>query len=170
VSHSAGGERVPNEVFRYLLPRERQVITVRRHPAVLLGSVGFLMSSAIGASLLTATRRRDVTAVRSAWGLSGLALAISAFRVYMWLSRYIVMTDTRLLEVKAFPAIKVTAIPVREINGIELHRSLIGRLLGYGTFVIKTSGADKKIRFLPYPEQLYLEVWGMLTPARDKEQ
>jgi hypothetical protein len=170
VNHSAGRDRVPNEVLRYLLPHERRVITVRRHPAVLLGSLGFLTSSAIGAALLTATRRRDVTAVRSAWGLSGLALAISAFRVYAWLSRYIVVTDIRLLEVGGFPAIKVTAVPVREIHGIELRRSLIGRLLGYGTFVINTSGADKKIRFLPYPEQLYLEVWGMLTPARDEEQ
>ena len=57
-----------------------------------------------------------MTAVRGAWGLSGLALAISVFRVYSWTCKYLVTTDNRVLEVKAFPAVKVTAVPVREIH------------------------------------------------------
>ena len=52
---------------------------------------------------------------------------------------------------------------------MDLHRSLLGRLLGYGTFVIKSSGPDEKIRFLPYPEQLYLEVYDTLAPRTGED-
>ena len=39
----------------------------------------------------------------------------------------------------------------------------------YGTFVVKSSGPDEKIRVLPYPEQLYLEVCDLLTPGNDED-
>ena len=42
-------------------------------------------------------------------------------------------------------------------------------LLGYGTLVIKSSGPDEKIRLLPYPEQLYLEMYGILAPENDED-
>jgi Bacterial PH domain len=62
-----------------------------------------------------------------------------------------------MLYVKGFTGIKVNAVLLRDVRGVELRRSWLGRLLGYGTFVIKSSGADEEIRYLPYPEQLYLE-------------
>jgi hypothetical protein len=164
-----GNDGVPPEVYRYLLPHERRVITVRRHPAVLAGPLGFLASAVATAGLLTATRRKDVTALRGAWGASGIALLVSAIRLYAWLSSYVVVTNTRLLYVKSLAGIKVNAIPLREIRAIDLHRSLLGRLLGYGTFIIKSSGPDEKIRLLPYPEQLYLEVYDILFPGNAED-
>jgi hypothetical protein len=160
---------VPPEVYRYLLPHERRVITVRRHPVVLAGPFGFLASAVIGASLLTATRRKDVTALHGAWGAPGIALLVSAIRLYAWLNSYVVVTNTRLLYVKSLASTKVNAIPLSEIRALDLHRSSLGRLLGYGTFVVKTSGPDEKIRLLPYPEQLYLEVYGTLAPEDDED-
>ena len=41
---------------------------------------------------------------------------------------------------------------------------MLGRLLGYGTFIIRSADRDEKIRYLPYPEQLYLKVTGILNP------
>jgi hypothetical protein len=164
-----GNDRVPPEVYRYLLPHERRVITVRRHPAVLAGPLGFLAGAVIAAGLLTATRRKDVTALRGAWGVSGIALFASAIRMYAWLNSYVVVTNTRLLYVKSLASTKVNAIPLSEIRALDLHRSSLGRLLGYGTFVVKTSGPDEKIRLLPYPEQLYLEVYGTLAPEDDED-
>ena len=46
-------DQVPPAVSRYLLPHERQVIAVRRHPAVLLGPFG-LLAGAAAAGLVTA--------------------------------------------------------------------------------------------------------------------
>ena len=164
-----GNDRVPTEVYRYLLPHERRVITVRRHPVVLAGPFGFLASAVIAASVLTVTRRKDATALRGAWGAPGIALLASVIRLYAWLNSYVVVTNIRLLYVKSFASIKVNAIPLSEIRTVDLHRSSLGRLLGYGTFVIKSSGPDEKIRFLPYPEQLYLEVYSTLVPEDDED-
>jgi uncharacterized membrane protein YdbT with pleckstrin-like domain len=157
-------DQVPPAVSRYLLPHERQVIAVRRHPAVLLGPFGLLAGTA-AAGLVTATRRKDAAALRGTWGAAGIALLISAIRLQAWLSSYVVMTNSRLLYIDGLVSVKVRAIPLSAVRAIELRRSLPGRLLGYGTFVIKTAGRDEKIRVLPYPEQLYLEVCGTLTPA-----
>jgi uncharacterized membrane protein YdbT with pleckstrin-like domain len=110
-----------------------------------------------------------VTALRGAWGVSGIALFASAIRMYAWLNSYVVVTNTRLLYVKSLASTKVNAIPLSEIRALDLHRSSLGRLLGYGTFVVKTSGPDEKIRLLPYPEQLYLEVYGTLAPEDDED-
>jgi PH (Pleckstrin Homology) domain-containing protein len=167
-----GNDQVPPEAYRYLLPHERRVFAVRRHPAVLAIPLGFLASAVIAASLLTATGRKDISARRGAWGVSGVsgvAIFVSAIRLYAWLNSYVVVTDTRLLYVKSLASVKVNAIRLSEVRTVDLHRSLLGRLLGYGTFVIKSSGPDEKIRFLPYPEQLYLEVYGTLAREDDDE-
>jgi Bacterial PH domain len=160
-------DQVPPAVSRYLLPHERQVIAVRRHPAVLLGPFGQLAGAAATAGLVTATRRKDAAALRGAWGAAGIALLISAIRLRAWLSSYVVMTNSRLLYIDSLVSVKVRAIPLSAVRAIELRRSFFGRLLGYGTFVVKTAGRDEKIRVLPYPEQLYLEVCGTLTPGGD---
>jgi hypothetical protein len=159
-----GDEKVPPEVYRYLLPHERRVITIRRHPVVLAGPLGLLAGVVGVASLLTATRRKDVSALRGAWGASGAGLFVSAIRLYAWLSSYVVVTNFRLLYVKSLASTKVSTIPIREIRRIDMHRSMSGRLLGYGTFIIRSADREEKIRYLPYPEQLYLEVTGILYP------
>ncbi len=164
-----GNGKVPSEVYRYLLPHERNVIVLRRHPVILAGPFGFLAIAIIAAGLLTATRRKDVTALRGAWGASGIALAVSAIRLYEWLNSYVVVTNVRLLYVKSLAGTKVNAIPVSEIRSVDLHRSLLGRLLGYGTLVIKSSGPAEKIRVLPYPEQLYLEMYSIIAPENDED-
>ena len=41
----------------------------------------------------------------------------------------------------------------------------MGRILGYGEFILESAGQDQalnKIDHLPYPEQLYLEVCGLI--------
>jgi hypothetical protein len=44
---------------------------------------------------------------------------------------------------------------------------VLGRLLGYGTLIVASPGrrqAFRKVRYLPYPEQLYLEISALLWP------
>jgi len=48
---------------------------------------------------------------------------------------------------------------------MRFERSATARLFGYGTFVVESAGKDKvfsRIDHLPYPEQLYLEVCGLI--------
>ncbi len=41
----------------------------------------------------------------------------------------------------------------------------VGRLLGFGEFILESAGQDQaltNVDYLPYPEQLYLEVCGLI--------
>lgn len=58
--------------------------------------------------------------------------------------------------------LKVEQVPLSMLTDLAFRRSWAGRLLGYGTFIVTTPRGVKKIRFLPYPEQLYLEVCGLI--------
>jgi hypothetical protein len=47
----------------------------------------------------------------------------------------------------------------------------MGRILGYGKFILESAGQDQaltNVDYLPYPEQLYLEVCGLIF--KDKEE
>ena len=60
-----------------------------------------------------------------------------------------------------------TARPLDQVTGLTLQRTVLGRLLGYGTLIVISPSrrqAFRKVRYLPYPEQLYLEISGLLRP------
>jgi hypothetical protein len=55
---------------------------------------------------------------------------------------------------------------------MSFQRSFSGRLLGFGEFIVESAGQDQALRnidHIPYPEQLYLEVCGMLFGNDDQE-
>jgi hypothetical protein len=48
---------------------------------------------------------------------------------------------------------------------MSFQRTAVGQILGYGEFIVESAGQDqalRNIRFLPHPEQLYLEVCGLI--------
>jgi len=58
-------------------------------------------------------------------------------------------------------------MPLAKVTDMSFRRSALGRLLGYGEFIVESAGKEQAlhtINFLPYPEQLYLEVCGLLFP------
>jgi len=53
---------------------------------------------------------------------------------------------------------------------MTFRQSFLGRILGYGTFILESAGQDQalsNVDFIPYPEQLYLEVCELLFPNQD---
>ena len=53
---------------------------------------------------------------------------------------------------------------------LRFRRPVIGRLLGYGQFILHDAGGGRgqlRVNFLPYPEQLCIEVLGLLFPDRE---
>jgi hypothetical protein len=61
-------------------------------------------------------------------------------------------------------------MPLSKVTDMSFQRSIIGQMLGYGEFVLESAGQDQAFRvvsFLPYPEQLYLEVCSMIFPSKD---
>jgi uncharacterized membrane protein YdbT with pleckstrin-like domain len=108
------------------------------------------------------------------WGVFALLLIYSFCAAVMWYSMFFTVTSKRLITVRGAKVRKVFTLPLTAIESLTFKRSPLGRILGYGTFIIMSSGQDKarsKVKYLPYPEQLYLEVCGLLLRlGRDSRQ
>jgi uncharacterized membrane protein YdbT with pleckstrin-like domain len=159
---------VPAEVNRYLLPHERSCIAVRKHPAELAGPLILAVGGLVAAGELT---RRSVRP-KIVWGGYLSVLLYSLERVAAWQSTYFAVTDLRMVLVSGFMVRKVAMMPLARVTDMSFRRSALGRLLGYGEFIVESAGEEQALRsidFLPYPEQLYLEVCGLVFPGAEAD-
>ncbi len=166
-STSPTGTKAPVSINKYLLPREVQVATVRQHPAVLIPSSALALVGLLIAGLLTATVVRGVISalIWIAWGFLLLRLI---WKICNWAVDYFVVTTERLLLATGFLTRKVAMMPLGKVQDMSFRRTFPGRLLGYGEFIVESASQDQALRnieYIPYPEQLYLLVCGMLFPS-----
>jgi uncharacterized membrane protein YdbT with pleckstrin-like domain len=155
---------VPASVNRYLLPHERSCITVRKHPAELAGPLILVSGGLLAAGELT---RRSVRP-KIVWGAYLPVLLYFLQRVAAWQATYFTVTDMRMILVSGFVVRKVAMMPLAKVTDMSFQRSALGRLLGYGEFIVESAGEEQALRtidFLQYPEQLYLEVCGLVFPG-----
>ena len=159
----------PASVNKYLLPRENQVITVRKHPAVLMRPIAFALGGILLALVLITTVLSHVS--NAIWVLligCGLLLLNLAYRTWEWSEDYFVVTSERMLQASGVFVRKIAMMPLVKVTDMSFQRSAGGRLLGYGTFILESAGQDQALRridHVPYPEQLYLEICALIFPA-----
>jgi len=159
-------DTVPASVNRYLLPHERQVITVHQHPAVLIRPIfEVLVGLAIAGWLTTVFAKNNGIALLIIWILWGILFLRLAVKVFEWGETYFVVTSQRFILATGLLTRKVNMMPLSKVTDMSFQRSTMGRILGYGEFILESAGQDQalnKIDHLPYPEQLYLEVCGLI--------
>ena len=158
-------ETVPAAVYRVLLPHERRVITVRFHPAILIKPVAWTLGGLAIAGLLSTLVHLDGTVLLVIWLFFLGVLGWLGVQIWMWLEDYFVVTSARLLLATGVFRKTVNMMPLSKVTDMRFERSPIGRLLGYGTFIVESAGQDQALHtvdHLPYPEQLYIEVCGLI--------
>lgn len=168
-------DTVPTSVNRYLLPHERQVISVHQHPAVLIGPIFQVVVGLAIAGWLSAIANGNDTAILVIWLLWALVVLRLVWKVIDWSVNYFVITSRRLLKTQGFLNRKVDMMPLTKVTDMSFKRSPRGQILGYGEFVVESAGQDQALRhidYLPYPEQLYLEVCGLIfgDDNRDRQE
>src|SRR5689334_4231341 len=165
------GANPPADVDRYLLPHEQEVITVRKHPAVLLAPVAWAVIGLIIAALLSDTvLRHDSALVWIVWGIWGIVFLRFLWAALNWAVDYFVVTSHRFVQTSGLFSRKVAMMPLVKVTDMTFERSFLGRMLGYGTFILESAGQDQalsRVDHIPYPEQLYLEVCALLFPSKD---
>jgi membrane protein YdbS with pleckstrin-like domain len=168
---SPGGSP-PADVDKYLLPHEQQVITVRRHPAVLAGPILLTVAGLIAAAVLSDTiLQNQGAALWIVWLIWGILLLRLIFKTFAWAVDYFVVTSHRMILTSGFITRKVAMMPLVKVTDMTFQRSFLGRVLGYGTFILESAGQDQalsNVDYIPYPEQLYLEVCALLFPSKDR--
>jgi membrane protein YdbS with pleckstrin-like domain len=160
-------DTVPASVNRYLLPHERQVISVHEHPAVLIGPIALVLLGLAIAGFLSnsSLTNGNLDVILIIWGLWVVLLAWLGVKIWDWAVNYFVVTSQRLLLAQGVIVRKVGMLPLSKVTDMSFQRSAIGRILGYGEFIVESAGLDQALRnvkFIPYPEQLYLEVCGLI--------
>jgi len=164
-------DTVPASVNKYLLPHERQVITVHQHPAVLIRPIfEVLVGLAIAGWLSNSVAHGNGTVILVIWGLWALVVLRLVAKVFEWSQNYFVVTSQRMLLATGIITRKVNMMPLTKVTDMSFQRSTVGRILGYGEFIIESAGQDQALRIvdhLPYPEQLYLEVCGLIFKDKD---
>jgi len=165
-------DTVPASVNRYLLPHERQVITVHQHPAMLIRPIfEVLIGLAIAGWLSNSVADGNGTAILVIWILWGILFLRLVVKVFEWAATYFVVTSQRFLLATGIVNRKVNMMPLAKVTDMSFQRSAMGRILGYGEFILESAGQDQalnRVDYLPYPEQLYLEVCGLIFKDKDE--
>jgi uncharacterized membrane protein YdbT with pleckstrin-like domain len=159
-------QTVPASVYRHLLPREDKVIAVRFHPAVLIGPAALVLGGlAIAGLLTTSVAHGNGTAMLIIWGVWAVLLLRLVVKFLNWYVDYFVITSKRLLSTTGLFTRTINMMPLTKVTDMRFERTATGRVLGYGKFIVESAGQEQALQtvnFLPYPEQLYLEVCGLI--------
>jgi Bacterial membrane flanked domain. len=165
------GDSAASSVNRFLLPHEQQHVMVRRHPAVLLRPVAEIFGGLILAGLLSKWLgdNNGGQAMLVVWWAWLLLLVRFVWKVADWSVDYFVVTSARMLLTSGLITRKVAMMPLSKVTDMSFQRTLLGRMLGYGSFILESAGQDqafREVHYLPYPETLYLEVCQMIFPGK----
>ena len=157
--------RAGKDAAKYLLDDERPVLSTRRHWAVLIEpTVKFLPAFVAGGWLFLLDPGNRVTTTA---GLVVLVVALGSYglRVAEWWMRHFIVTRRRVLLTSGVIVRTVTLLPLRRITDLTWQETLLGQVLGYGTFRFESAGQDQALRHLTYmpdAQGLYREVSSLL--------
>ena len=111
-----------------------------------------------GRLLRQAGRRPAITVAVLVWlGVMGWVL----WDVADWYFDRFILTNKRVMVVKGIITRKVAMMPLLRVTDMKYEQSPLGRVLGYGTFVLESAGQDqalREVKNLPNPNELYLRV------------
>ena len=158
--------RWSKDADKYLLPTEQPpVIATRRHWAVLIvPALKALPVLAAGGWLLVLDPDNRVTSSAGLLALVG-ALGYLALRAGEWWMRHFIVTNRRVLLTTGIVVRTVALLPLRRITDLTYKETLLGQLLGYGTFRFESAGQQQalsEITYLPHAAQMYRRVSDLL--------
>ncbi len=140
----------------FLSPSEHQLVNTRMHWLVPLRTIGQATIAMPLAGLLLWV----LNTAAPTWLQALLCLAAVFHQVWLgyvilrWRADHIIVTDKRLIRVSGIVNVTVDAVHLSEITDTTYHRSLIGRILNYGTLVVKSAGRSQSLErmdFVPSP-------------------
>jgi membrane protein YdbS with pleckstrin-like domain len=152
----------PRDPDEYLLSTERRVIRLRRHWAYVLRQLLETVLVLVLAFALSFLLREADTSV---WLLQNILWYVALFillrftyyLVEWWVER-IVVTDKRFMITRGIFTTNIAMMPVSKVTDLTYQRTMLGRMLGYGTLVVESAGqiqALNRIEFVPRPEEVF---------------
>ena len=164
------GNAAPPLVSKYLLPEERQLATVRVHPAIIIGPMILVVAGLAIAGVLGKVAHVNSPILIIIWLAYGVLLLRALWKLN-WFFDYFVVTSTRLLIATGLVNRTVRSISFAEVDSIKLRRPAEGLVLGYGELIVKAADPKKtlpKVRFVPYPQEVHKQVSDVFETFRSE--
>jgi uncharacterized membrane protein YdbT with pleckstrin-like domain len=166
----SGKSRV-RQVNKLLARNERVVDEIRRHWAQGFWPGVLAFSSLILVMILDSLFPLSQP-VRIVLWLSWFAvLGYLIWRWIEWSMAWFVITDRRFMLAYGVLNRQVGMMPLPKVTDMRYERTLTGRVLGYGKFVLESAGQEQAlstINYLPDPDRLYVRVCDLLFGGQDK--
>lgn len=160
--------RLDRELDRYLVDGENVVTMVRQHwfsqirPIALF--VGLLFLATFVEAEAPQTRGGAMLA-NVFWYAVLAGGAYLLWRYLNWRHDWFVATDKRFLLFYGFIRRKVAMMPLTKVTDMTFDRSVMGRIIGYGTFLLESAGQDQAlghIEFVPDANRHYRAICTVL--------
>lgn len=147
---------------RYVLRDERVVVAIRHHWAKLIEPVAAALLALLLTAWLSANAEPDASVLPLiAWWLWFVLVLRLAWKLLEWRNEWFVATDKRLLMTYGLITHKVAMMPLRKVTDMNYVRSPLGRVFGYGQFIMESAGQDqamREINWVPEPDETYRRI------------
>lgn len=147
---------------RYLLDDEIPVVATRRHWARLVEPfVTALVGLILVAGIAAVVQREFGSVSPLVWAVWFVLGGRALWHLLEWHNEWFVATDRRMLLVYGLVTHKVAMMPLAKVTDMNYGRSLLGRMLGYGQFVLESAGQEqalREIRWVPDPDETYRRI------------
>ncbi|MFC8733418.1 PH domain-containing protein [Luteimicrobium sp. NPDC057192] len=145
-----------------VLPAERVVVASHRHWASVAEPAATAVLGLVVAALLVMVVEHALQVDASLlWWLALIPVGRALYRVFEWRLEWFVATDKRLLLTSGFISRKVAMLPLGKVTDMSYTRSPMGRVLGYGRFVLESAGQDQAMRridWVAHPDATYRSI------------
>src|SRR5215207_9277290 len=171
---SFGNRRGSRDLDRYLLDGEKLVAAVHQHWAKISGHLAAAFAALLLALYLDFELPRSAQPVSTvAWWVFIGVLIWAGFHVFMWRYDWFVATDKRLLLFHGLITRRVSMMPLIKVTDMSYTRTVPGRMLGYGRFIMESAGQDQAlsaINFVPDPDHHYRAICAEIFGVEDSER
>ena len=140
--------RVDRELERYLVDGETVIVAVRlhwfhlaRHILIALAATALAVWVDVEVPLSPGGMLLHNGSILFFWGAAVWLL----WRVLNWRRDWFVATDKRFLLFYGFIRRRVAMMPLLKVTDMTYDRSLLGRVVGYGKFMLESAGQDQAL-------------------------
>ena len=131
---------------RYLLDGERILTAVHQHWAKVAEPVASVVAGLVLVLSLDSYLPGGFGRVTNIfWWAWFVLVGRALWKVLEWRHDWFVATDKRLILTYGLITQKVAMMPLAKVTDMSYNRSPMGRLLGYGTFVMESAGQDQAL-------------------------
>lgn len=156
---------------RYLLDGERVVVAIHQH----WGKVSAPVAAAVAGLVVALWVDTRVPVAMAAvsqlvWLAWFLLVGWTLWRLLEWRHDWFVATDKRLILTYGLITRRVAMMPLTKVTDMSYSRSVPGRLLGYGQFIMESAGQDQAlhtISWVPDPDRTYRAICAEMFGVED---